>query len=88
MTCERPFFGSVPQMLGREYELLPVRPERPAGQAASPEKSAWVCQAVGGGSDRGQSRGSVGPIATVPVRESSGLLWAWPDTSPEGGLPL
>lgn len=78
-------------MLGREYELLPVPPGRPAGQATSLE-SAWVCQAVGDPDDssREQGRGSAGPIARVdvPVRESSGLVWAWPDTSPEGGLPL
>lgn len=78
-------------MLGREYELLPVPPGRPAGQATGLE-GAWVCQAVRDpdDSDRKQDRGSVGPIAKaeVPVRESSGLVWAWPDTSPEGELPL
>ncbi|CAM9467184.1 unnamed protein product [Ectocarpus sp. 12 AP-2014] len=74
-------------MLGREYELLP--PEGRADKLTSLETRAWRCRSVvapGGGPDEEKpSRSStVATAEGVPVRESSGLLWAWPDTSPEG----
>ncbi|CAN0271597.1 unnamed protein product, partial [Ectocarpus sp. 13 AM-2016] len=74
-------------MLGREYELLP-----PEGRADNPtrfETRAWRCRSIvapdDGPDEEKPSRSSIVAAAEeVPVRESSGLLWAWPDTSPEG----
>ncbi|CAM9258317.1 unnamed protein product [Ectocarpus sp. 8 AP-2014] len=80
--------GSVRfEMLGREYELLP--PEGVADKPTNLETRAWRCRSIvapdDGPDEEKPSRSStVAAAEEVPVRESSGLLWAWPDTSPEG----
>lgn len=58
-------------MLDQEYELAPMPRE---GQRASRETSGWECRAVADTGDK------------LPLTESNGLLWVWPDTSSEGGL--
>lgn len=75
-------------MLDRAYELAPIPRE---GRRRSPDFRGWGCRAIADDevSDPERTRSSVGPAAAVaaarvPLRESNGLLWAWPDTSPEG----
>lgn len=70
-------------MLDREYELAPIFH---GGQRKGSEISGWNCQAVADPSEL--ARSSAAAAARVPLKESNGLLWAWPDTSPEGGLNL
>ncbi|CBJ28402.1 hypothetical protein Esi_0104_0073 [Ectocarpus siliculosus] len=75
------------EMLGREYELLP--PDGVADKPTSLETRAWRCRSIvapdDGPDEEKPSRSStVAAAEEVPVRESSGLLWAWPDTSPKG----
>ena len=79
-------------MLDQEYELRP-RPRPPAGLAgaAGTTDSAWSCRPVGSSSFDAAGRTPGGgdgdalePALDIPLRESSGLLWMWPDPSPEG----
>ncbi|CAN0328331.1 unnamed protein product, partial [Ectocarpus fasciculatus] len=75
------------EMLGREYELLP--PEGGTDKPTSLETRAWRCRSMaspdGGPGQEGEGLSrSPTAAAEVPVKESSGLLWAWPDTSPAG----
>ncbi|CAM9956443.1 unnamed protein product [Scytosiphon promiscuus] len=78
------------EIQGRTYELRPALHGPCAAQtAASPGDGSWSCQSVinlGGRHAKRRPRSSTVPAvaAEVPLRESSGLLWAWPDTSPEG----
>lgn len=87
-------------MLGQEYELLP-RPLPPleglagrgAGSTDSSTDGKWSCRAVGSSSAAaGRRDGGDGnalePAVDIPLRESSGLLWMWPDPSPEGVRPV
>lgn len=70
-------------MLGREYELLPSLPYGGSPGRTSAD-SVWSCRAVSPAQGRPES--ALEPTIKLPVRESSGLLWTWPDTSPEGEL--
>lgn len=80
-------------MLGQEYELLP-RPlplEELAGTSAA--DSAWSCRTVvspaaAAAAAAGRSEDALETAIEIPLRESSGLLWMWPDPSPEGETPV
>ena len=77
-------------MLDRTYELAPL----PHGDQRTGQDNhrGWECKVVAVPSDevfddQERTRSSVEPAAAVsrvPLRESNGLLWAWPDSSPEG----
>lgn len=85
------FLAPVCQIVGRTYELRPIphgSPAAPTGPSLQGRRS-WSCQAVvnRGGRDVDTPTGSAAVAvagAEVPVRESSGLVWAWPDSSSEG----
>lgn len=78
-------------MLDREYELLPrsLPLERMAGGGTA--DGAWRCRAVGSplgcpaaAGRPGDAGDALGLAVEIPLRGASGLLWMWPDTSPEG----
>lgn len=69
-------------MLGRDYELVPRAPYGPsAGGGTDADSGAWSCRAA-----LAAERSLLEPMAKIPLRESSGLLWAWPDISQEGAM--
>ena len=74
-------------MLGQEYELLPRRLPLEGPVGAGNTDCAWSCHAVGSSAAAGRRGGdgdALEPGRDIPLRESSGLLWMWPDPSPEG----
>lgn len=85
------FLAPVRQILGRTYELRPPPHGPPAAHtAARTEDGSWSCHAVVDAASRDAERSKTSAASAIavelPVRESSGLLWAWPDASPEGEL--